>query len=375
MRTSLASLLLAVALPSVAAAQSVDLMVDNTGISIGDSRIVRGIRFNFRDRRMEQVHGINVTLWGPYDDARGGDVNGVALGLPLTGARRIQGIGVGIFGVAAEEDFAGFGIGGFGVGSGGDARGILIGGFGAGVGGDITGLTIGGFGAGSGGEVRGITIGGFGAGAGGNVSGLQVGGFGVGSGGNVKGITVGGFGAGAGGDITGLTIGGFGAGAGGNVRGITVAGIGAGAGGNVTGLTVAGIGAGAGGDLTGLTIAGLGAGAGGTLRGVAIGGAAGGSRVRALIVTLAAGGQDVKGGVLAPGYFRVESDDEGELGVFRGVSVSSFNHIRGEQRGVTIGLVNSAWTLKGGWQIGLSNYVRDQRRGPKWLPFFNRNWE
>ena len=327
-----------VATSGALSAQSLDLMIDNTGLSIGDSRIVRGIRLNFRDRNMERVDGINATIWTPYDDARGGEVHGIALGLPLTGAARISGLGVGIFGVGAEEDFSGIGLGGFGVGAGGNATGILVGGFGVGAGGDVRGLTIGGFGAGAGGTVTGITIGGFGAGAGGGVSGLQIGGFGVGSGGDVRGISIGGFGAGAGGDITGFTIGGFGAGAGG--------------------------------DITGITLAGIAAGSGGTMRGFTLAGAAAGApRVRGVVVSSIAGGHDIHAGVLAPIYFRLESDEDGELGVFRGLSLSAFNHMKGEQRGLTIGLINHAWELRG-VQIGLLNCA-DSNPGLKCLPLIN----
>lgn len=330
---------IAVACSGVAlSAQSLDLMIDNTGLSIGDSRIVRGLRLNFRDRNMELVDGINATIWSPYEDARGGDVNGIALGVPLTGADRIRGLGLGIFGVAAEDEFSGIGVGGFGVGAGGNASGVLIGGFGVGAGGSVRGLTIGGFGAGAGGSVTGITIGGFGAGAGGSVSGLQIGGFGVGSGGDVRGISIGGFGAGAGGDITGLTIGGFGAGAGGDVSGITLAGIAAGSGGTLRGFTLAGA-------------------------------VAGAPSVRGIVVSSVVGGHDIHAGVVAPFYFRLESDEEADLGVFRGVSVSAVNHMKGEQRGLTIGLFNYTWELRG-VQLGLINCA-ESNRGLKCLPLLN----
>lgn len=342
MRSLSLAALVALALPAPASAQrSFDLMIDNTGLSVGDSRIVRGIRLNFRDRDLERVDGINATIWAPYKDARGGEVHGLALGVPVTGARRIQGIGVGVFGVGADEEFSGLGIGGFGVGAGGDAQGILVGGFGVGAGGNVRGLTIGGFGAGAGGTITGITVGGFGAGAGGNVTGLTIGGFGAGAGGDIQGITIGGFGAGAGGDITGLTIG--------------------------------GVGAGAGRDMTGITIAGIGAGAGSTLRGLAIAGAAGAPRVRGVIVSGVAGGHDVYAGILAPLYFRLQSDDDGDLGIFRGLAISSFNHMRGEQRGVTIGVINHAWELQG-WQFGLLNYAANNPPGLRLLPLFNRSW-
>src|SRR4051812_7338170 len=73
----------ALAFPVVARAQSVDLTIRHTGLSIGDSRFVRGIRLNFRDSRLEEVVGINATIWSPYEPSHG-VVRGVALGLPLT---------------------------------------------------------------------------------------------------------------------------------------------------------------------------------------------------------------------------------------------------------------------------------------------------
>jgi hypothetical protein len=318
---------LALALPAATSAQSLDLTINNTGLSIGDSRFVRGIRLNFRDRNLERVDGINATVWGPYSRAQG-EVRGIALGLPATGARRIEGLGLGLFGVGAEDSFRGIGAGLFGVGAGGDISGIMIGGFGAGAGGNITGLTIGGFGAGSGGNVDGITLGGFGAGAGGNVRGLQAGIFGVGAGGDVTGITLAGFGAGAGGDVTGFTFGGFGAGAGGNLTGITLAGFGAGAGNRIQGFTLA-------------------------LFGV------GSPSIRGMATALAVGGHDIRGVMLAPAYFKIVDD-----GRMRGLSVSAFNHIKGEQFGLSLGLVNYAWDLHG-WQVGLINIAREGG----WAPF------
>jgi hypothetical protein len=334
-------LTLALALPMAASGQSLDLMVHNTGLSIGDSRLVHGVRLNFRDDRMQRVVGVNATIWSPYSPAHG-YVKGLALGLPVTGARRIDGLGFGVLGVGAEEDFNGIGLGLFGVGAGGNATGLLVGGFGVGSGGNVTGITIGGFGAGAGGNVKGVTIGGFGAGAGGNITGLQIGGFGVGSGGNVKGISVGGFGAGAGGDVEGITIGGFGAGAGG--------------------------------DITGITVGGFGAGAGGTLRGLAIGGfGAGAPTVRAIVLSLiASGGHDVEGGILAPFYFKV-TDDQGDPGRMKGLSISAFNQIKGDQFGLSIGLLNYAWELHG-WQLGVLNYARNNPKGLRLLPLFNRAW-
>ena len=315
-------LLAATILPTAAPAQSLDLMVHNTGLSIGDSRIVRGVRLNFRDDRLERVTGLNATIWMPYQPARG-SVKGMALGLPMTGARRIEGLGIGVFGVGAEQDFHGIGAGLIGVG------------------------------------------------AGGNVSGLVLAGIGAGAGGNMSGITIGGIGAGAGGNMTGFTFGLIGAGAGGNMKGISIGGIGAGAGGDVTGISIGGVGAGAGGDLTGITVAGVGAGAGGTLRGLTVGlVGAGAPRVRGVALGLNAGGHDVEGGVVAPIYFVIESEKDGDLGRVKGITISSWNRVKGEQFGLSIGLLNTAWELHG-WQLGVLNCSR-RKSGWFCLPLVNK---
>jgi len=148
LRTTLAFLCTLSAIPEIIGAQSLDLLTPNhVGVSIGDSRRVTGLRINFRDRRMEEVNGVNITVWQPYRENRG-IVNGLALGVPMTGAQRITGIGAGIFGVAANESIHGLGIGGIGIGAGQDIEGIGIGGIGMGVGRDIHGIGIGGIGMG-----------------------------------------------------------------------------------------------------------------------------------------------------------------------------------------------------------------------------------
>ena len=303
-----ALLLTAVLVPAAIQAQSLDLMYHTTGISFGDSRLVHGIRLNFRDARMREVVGVNATVWTPYAPVRG-VVKGLALGLPITGARSISGLGLAAFGVGAEEDFSGLGAGLIGVGAGRDLSGIFFGRIGAG----------------------------------------------------------------AGRNMKGITIGGVGAGAGGNMKGIAIGGIGAGAGGNMTGFAGSLVGVGAGGDVRGIVVSGIGAGAGGTLRGLAVGGlGVGAPRVRGIALGLNAGGADVVGGVVAPVYFTIR-DDGSEGGYVKGVTLSSWNDIRGEQHGLSIGLLNTAWDLHG-WQVGLLNYARNNPKGLRLLPLFNRAW-
>ena len=183
---------LAAAMTLIAApvhAQSLDLTVNDVGISIGDSRRVTGLRMNFRDRRMEEVIGINATMWMPYEENQG-IVRGLALGLPGTGARSIRGVAAALVGVGVHDDFRGIGVGGIGLGVGEDMRGLAAGGIGVGVGQNV----------------RGAVIGGIGSGIGGNMSGLGIGGIGLGIGGNARGLLIGGLGAGVGGDMEGISI-------------------------------------------------------------------------------------------------------------------------------------------------------------------------
>ena len=295
-------------------------------ISFGNYPRVDGLRLNFRDRALDRVRGINVTIWNPYEPATG-VVTGLALGLPITGAGEVHGLGLGALGVSANGSLRGIAIGGIGVGSGGGVR----------------GLAIGGVGVGSGGNLDGIVVGGIGAGGGGNARGLMLGGIGAGVGGSVRGIAIGGIGVAAGGDMTGLMIGGVGAGAGGSLRGIAIGGIGTGAGGDVTGLTISGIGAGAGGRMKGLAIAGVGLGA---------------PRIEGLFIAPAVGAQHARAIVIAPVLFRIERE-----GSFVGGSLSAVNYVRGSQRGLTIGLVNYARSMHGA-QLGVVNIIANQKSHP-----------
>ena len=301
-------------------------------ISIGNYPRVDGLRLNFRDRALERVRGINATIWNPYEPATG-VVTGLALGLPITGAGELHGIGLGVLGVSANGLLRGIAIGGVGVGSGGGVRGLAIGGIGVGSGGNLDGIMIGGIGAGGGGNARGLVLGGIGAGVGGSVRGIAIGGIGVAAGGNV----------------TGLVVGGIGAGAGGTLRGIAIGGLGTGAGGGITGLTISGVGTGSGGTIRGVGVAGVGIGA---------------PRLEGLFVASAVGAQDAKAIVLAPVLFRIEPG-----GTFAGGSLSAVNYVRGAQRGLSIGLVNYARSLHGA-QVGVVNIIADQKSHP-FLPIVN----
>jgi len=58
-----------------------------------------------------------------------------------------------------------------------------------------------------------------------------------------------------------------------------------------------------------------------------------------------------------------------------GVAVSAVNQIRGRQSGLTIGIVNYAWSLRG-VQIGVLNIVKNGPGGGRvWRPIANWNFQ
>jgi len=331
---ALVSTLVAASAPAGAAAQE---SIEVSGrprapISIGNYPNVNGLRINFRDENLGRVNGMNVTVWTPVEPMSG-VVKGIALGLPSTGAARIEGLGIGVFGIGAADR--------------------------------LSGVMRGGLGAGAGGKVSGIAIGGIGVGTGGDLSGIMIGGVGAGGGGNASGFLMGGVGAGVGGSFKGVAVGGVGVGAGGNGKGIVLGGVGAGVGGNFTGVAIGGVGAGAGGTFTGFAIGGVGIGAGESLRGAAIGGVGvGAPRLEGGFLALVVGAKDARAIVIAPAYFKIERD-----GSFRGGALSAVNYIKGSQHGLTIGLVNYARSLHG-LQVGVLNIIADQREHPV-LPLVN----
>jgi len=315
--------------------QSLDIPVKGYGISFGNSKKFTGLRFNFRDKWVDRIDGINLTLW-KADENEDAIMRGISIGIiPEAGDMGYLNLGLG---VVADYQLSGLSLGIFGAGSGGDMDGINIGGLGAGAGGSITG----------------INIGGLGAGAGQNIIGFNVGGLGAGAGQNVIGVNLALLGAGAGQNLYGITLAGLGAGAGQNVSGFTFEGLGAGAGQNMTGVNIGGLGVGAGQELRGLSIAILGAGAP-VIKGVTITG-------------LALGGEEITGVSIAVGHVRIEND-----GILTGVTAAAFPYIKGLLRGVSFGIFNYAYEVSG-IQIGILNYVADNPPGLKYLPIFNTSF-
>jgi hypothetical protein len=71
--------------------------------------------------------------------------------------------------------------------------------------------------------------------------------------------------------------------------------------------------------------------------------------------------------VITPGFMRIE-----DRGRFEGVSLAGFNYVKGEHRGLTIGVINYAGALYG-VQLGVINYARNNPPGLRVLPVINVN--
>src|SRR5690606_9367185 len=68
MRTRFMGALLPLVLSAPLHAQSVDLGAANAGLSIGNSPVWTGVRINWRDRDVQRVNGLNITIWRPSED-------------------------------------------------------------------------------------------------------------------------------------------------------------------------------------------------------------------------------------------------------------------------------------------------------------------
>ena len=186
---------------------------------------------------------------------------------------------------------------------------------------------------------------------------------------------------GVGGSFRGVSIAGVGTGVGENAFGILINGVGMGVGGDAQGLMINGTGMGVGGDVTGVMLNGFGMGAGGTIRFLSLaGGGIGATRLEGIAIAGGVlGAREMQGVMIAGFWNRVRREDHGWFGRRRtvggparleGVGISAFNQVLGHQQGLTIGLLNYAWSLNG-LQVGLINIVRDNPPGRRVLPVLN----
>ncbi len=168
LRTVLAITLLSFILHSTSDAQEasagrpgwgLDLTIGGTGLAIGNIPKVNGFRINFRDHHLDEVNGLNLTLWPPKQNHRvGGIVRGMAVGLAAPTADRIQGLSLGGLAVVAQEEISGISLAGLAVVGEGVVQGIAIGGLATVTTGTFTGISIGGLATVSEGHSKGLNF-------------------------------------------------------------------------------------------------------------------------------------------------------------------------------------------------------------------------
>ena len=252
--------------------KSFDLMADGVGISFGNSKRVRGLRFNVRDEGVEEVFGLNFTLWKPGENSDA-VMKGLLLGIYGPSADELNFISIGLASVEAHSLISGIAIGGGAVVCEGALNGISVAGL-ANVAGSMNGITLGGLANVAEGSVNGITLGGLANVAEGSVNGITLGGLANVAEGSVSGITLGGLANVAEGSVNGITLGGLANVTEGSVNGITLGGLANVAEGRVSGITIGGLANVAEEGISGISIGGLANVTEGIMKGISVGGLA-----------------------------------------------------------------------------------------------------
>jgi hypothetical protein len=155
--------------------KSLDLMVNDVGISFGNSKRVIGLRFNIHDEWVEEVTGLNFTLWKPGENPDA-VMRGLQLGIYGPSADELRIVSVGIAVVHAYSRVSGIAVAGGAVVSEGDIYGIALSGFANVANGRLTGISIGGLANVADGCLTGISVGGLANVADGFMTGISVGG-------------------------------------------------------------------------------------------------------------------------------------------------------------------------------------------------------
>lgn len=199
-------------------------------------------------------------------------------------------------------------------------------------------------------RIDGIALGGVGVMASHQLNGISAGTVLVFSRNEINGVAVGGVAAVAGQRLRGIGLGGLAAVGDHGIDGLAAGGLLTLSEGNVNGVTVGGLGTIEEGRFTGINLAGGATFTDGEMRGIDAAG----------IATIVRG--RLTGIGVSAGTVHVNALD--------GIAVSPWNNVRGQQRGIAIGIFNYAHTVRG-VQLGLLNYVRNNPKGLRLLPIFN----
>lgn len=358
----------------------VSLTVRGVGLTLGPVPRASGLRINWRDRHLESVNGINLTVWLPRGEPRvGGTVNGMALGVLGPQAGVVNGLALGLGAVVGEERLSGLGVAGLALVSSGDAHGIHMGGLATVTRGHMAGIQAGGLAVVSRGGVEGLSAAGLATVADGPLSGIHGAGLALVAGERVTGASLSGLALVTEGGVWGLHGSGLALVGARSVEGLNLGGLALVSEGPVTGFNVGGV-ALVGGALRGFAGS-LGAAVGSEIQGLAVGGLAvvsgGAVQGAALSAVAVEAGSRLQG--LATGVGRIRAPviqgtalSLGHLKAWdvSGFTVAGYTQVRGRQQGLAVGLYNSARELRG-VQIGLLNRADNNPTPFRYLPFVN----
>lgn len=103
---------------AVSTGKALNLPFRKYGISIGNSHEFNGLRFNFADKKVQKINGLNLTLWTRFKPDFNNEeiVNGISAGI-LTTAKKMQPINLFVVGALSFQSLNGLSIGGIGLGS------------------------------------------------------------------------------------------------------------------------------------------------------------------------------------------------------------------------------------------------------------------
>jgi len=201
------------------------LMAGHTGLAIGNVPRVNGVRINWSDRHLEEVNGVNFTLWRTADGGRaGGRIQGVAAGL-MPAAGMIRGVGVGLAAVVGESGgLEGFHAAGLALVGGESLRGAQLAGLATISGGSMQGAQAAGLSVIAESGMRGVQAAGLAVVSGADLAGAQAAGLAILSSGSAQGLQLAGLAVVADGGLQGIQASGAVLASQGPVRGVTVTG-------------------------------------------------------------------------------------------------------------------------------------------------------
>ncbi len=184
----------AAAAPAAAESSSDGLLLGfgGYGLGLGNVKCMNGLRLNIVDREVEQVRGVNLSLWGlPPRANKDAEFTGLTLGgIGLCGGK-FTGINLSAGGIFAEEAITGINFGGLGpVSAKGDVLGVSAAFLGVYSDRDIKGINVGGVAVGSERRVLGLNAGGLGVFSKEGIAGLSAGLI-IGSSADIAGVNVG----------------------------------------------------------------------------------------------------------------------------------------------------------------------------------------